>query len=252
MYVNSINTHSREILNLFIFTIEGQIEGIIFVVMQCSTVPFPIQPHYCCSQRLRFYKLREFPLWLSELLVPMRTPVQSMALLSGLWIRHCCKWHKLTAAAAILPLAWKHPYAVGVVLKKKKKKKKINTWVLTFDIRYVYKYKVNCLWKSRSEWLLVCHPHGENPSLRGPCVPPPPPFTFHPLPRGHTCPPLLSPAAPERTSVTVHSSMGFNGRVVKATFWRLTAWDQNVTLPLPVCVTLGKSLNLSVLYLPPI
>ena len=43
--------------------------------------------------------------------------------LALLWL-----WHRLAATAPIIPLAWEHPYAVGVVLKgqmTKKIKKKL-------------------------------------------------------------------------------------------------------------------------------
>ena len=33
-------------------------------------------------------------------------------------------WHRLVAAAQILPLAWELPYALGAALKRKKEKKK--------------------------------------------------------------------------------------------------------------------------------
>ena len=41
-----------------------------------------------------FFEFWEFPLWLSGLktqLVPMRMQVQSLALICGLRIQHCCK-----------------------------------------------------------------------------------------------------------------------------------------------------------------
>ena len=61
----------------------------------------------------------------------MRTRVHSLALLSGLTIRHChdlwCRseigadplllWHRLAAPALIPPLAWEPPYAMGAALK---------------------------------------------------------------------------------------------------------------------------------------
>ena len=63
----------------------------------------------------------------------MRTPVGSMALLSGLRIQRC---HELwcgskmqlesgvaVAVVSIQPLDWELPYAMGVALKKQKKKK---------------------------------------------------------------------------------------------------------------------------------
>ena len=44
------------------------------------------------------------------------------ALLSGLWIQHCCElWCRPVATALIQLLAWEPPYAMGVVLKSKKK-----------------------------------------------------------------------------------------------------------------------------------
>ena len=46
--------------------------------------------------------------------------------LALLWL-----WYRLAATAPIRPLAWKHPYAVGVALKKKKRPKKNETrWPL--------------------------------------------------------------------------------------------------------------------------
>ena len=63
-----------------------------------------------------------------------RMQVRSLALLSGLRIRHCHElWcrsqmqlrsHVAVAVALIQPLAWEPPCALGVVLKSKKKKKK--------------------------------------------------------------------------------------------------------------------------------
>ena len=41
--------------------------------------------------------------------------------LALLWL-----WHRLAAAALILPLAWELPYAKGVALKRQKKKR--NSW----------------------------------------------------------------------------------------------------------------------------
>ena len=52
----------------------------------------------------------------------MRTQVQSLALLSGLRIWHCCElWCRPVATAPIGPLAWEPPYAAGVALEEKKK-----------------------------------------------------------------------------------------------------------------------------------
>ena len=45
--------------------------------------------------------------------------VQLVKDLGLLWL-----WHRLADAALIRPLAWEHPYAAGVVLKRQKKKKK--------------------------------------------------------------------------------------------------------------------------------
>ena len=66
--------------------------------------------------------------------------VQSLALLIGLRIRHCCElwrrlqtrlgppllwlWCRLVATAPIQPLVWEPPYAMGVVLKRKRQKSK--------------------------------------------------------------------------------------------------------------------------------
>ena len=80
--------------------------------------------------------------WLSGLTtqqVSMRTLVQSLALLSGLRIRHChelwCRsqmwlrchiaeaWGMLAAIALIQPLAWELPYANSATLKTKGKAK---------------------------------------------------------------------------------------------------------------------------------
>ena len=61
----------------------------------------------------------------------MKLQVQSLALLSGLTIRHCCElsdpvllwlWSRLAATAPIRPLAWEPPYAGGAALGKKGKK----------------------------------------------------------------------------------------------------------------------------------
>ena len=89
-------------------------------------------------------------------LVSMRMQVQSLALLSGSGILHCCElwcrlqmwlrsgiavncgvgcrrgidpvllclWHRPEAAATLGPLAWEPPYAVGVALRRQKTKKK--------------------------------------------------------------------------------------------------------------------------------
>ena len=52
--------------------------------------------------------------------------------LALLWL-----WHRLEATALIGPLAWEHPYAVGVALKrqrdKKKKRKKRKTAMRSSD-----------------------------------------------------------------------------------------------------------------------
>ena len=69
----------------------------------------------------------------------MKLWVQSLALLSGLRIQHCCElgvglrrssdpallwlWHRLMATAPVRPLAWEPPYAAGVALEKDTKKK---------------------------------------------------------------------------------------------------------------------------------
>ena len=64
--------------------------------------------------------------------------VLSLALLRGLRIWCCCSvdgrcssdpallwlWYRLAATAAIRPLAWERPYAVGTALKRPKKEKK--------------------------------------------------------------------------------------------------------------------------------
>ena len=71
----------------------------------------------------------------------MRMWAQSLALLGGLRIRHCCGcgighrcgldpvllclWHRLAAAALIQPLAWLPPCATGTALKRKKKQKRL-------------------------------------------------------------------------------------------------------------------------------
>ena len=69
----------------------------------------------------------------------MRTEVQSLALLSGLRIRHCrmsCGvghkygldlallwlWRRLGTKALIRPLAWELPYVAGAALRRQKKK----------------------------------------------------------------------------------------------------------------------------------
>ena len=69
----------------------------------------------------------------------MRTQVQSLALLSGLMIWHCCElwcrlqtldlallwlWCRPSPTALIRSLAWESLYAVGAALKRQKKKKK--------------------------------------------------------------------------------------------------------------------------------
>ena len=70
----------------------------------------------------------------------VRLQVQSLALLSGVRIRHCCElcvgcrcgsdpellwlWCRPAATALIGPLAWKPPYAMGAALKGQKTKKK--------------------------------------------------------------------------------------------------------------------------------
>ena len=54
-------------------------------------------------------------------LVSMRIRVQSLALLSGLGIQHCCElWCRLAAVALIQPLTWEPPYAAGSALKRQK------------------------------------------------------------------------------------------------------------------------------------
>ena len=73
----------------------------------------------------------------------MKLRVRSLALLSGLRIgvaMSCgvgCRcgldptllwlWHRPVATALIRPLAWEHPYAVGVAVEKAKRQKKIVT-----------------------------------------------------------------------------------------------------------------------------
>ena len=76
----------------------------------------------------------------------MRMLVRSLASLSGLRIlrilrfQHCCEggvgctqglnlvllwlWHRLAAAAPIVPLDWETPYAMGVALKRQRQKRK--------------------------------------------------------------------------------------------------------------------------------
>ena len=61
------------------------------------------------------------PDWLGS----MRTRVQSLALLSGLRIWHCCElWYRLAAVALNRPLVWEPPYATSAAPPKKKQKKK--------------------------------------------------------------------------------------------------------------------------------
>ena len=58
----------------------------------------------------------------------MRTWVQSLALLSGLRIQHCCELRcRLVATAPIQPLALDPPHAAGMALKRLKKKKRLST-----------------------------------------------------------------------------------------------------------------------------
>ena len=58
----------------------------------------------------------------------MKLLVQSLALLSGLRIRHCRElWCRLAATAPIRPLAWEPPYAKGAALEKTKRPKKRKT-----------------------------------------------------------------------------------------------------------------------------
>ena len=52
--------------------------------------------------------------WKQIQLGTMRLRVQSLASLSGLRIRYCCR---PVATAPIQPLAWKPPYAAGMALK---------------------------------------------------------------------------------------------------------------------------------------
>ena len=60
--------------------------------------------------------------WKRVWLVSTGTQVQSLALLSGLWIWYCHElWCRLAAVAPTEPLAWEPPYARGRALKKKKK-----------------------------------------------------------------------------------------------------------------------------------
>ena len=70
----------------------------------------------------------------------MKLRVQSLPLLSGLRIRHCCElgvgylrgsdpallwlWRGPVAAALIQPLAWEPPYAAGAAQETAKKKTK--------------------------------------------------------------------------------------------------------------------------------
>ena len=49
----------------------------------------------------------------------MRLWVQSLALLSGLRIQHCCGCGIGQQLHLWFDLAWEHPYAVGVALKRK-------------------------------------------------------------------------------------------------------------------------------------
>ena len=54
----------------------------------------------------------------------MRLWVQSLALLSGLRMRHCCElWCRSAATAPIGPLAWEPSHATGVALEKVKRPK---------------------------------------------------------------------------------------------------------------------------------
>ena len=98
--------------------------------------------HFQIKTRVSFQALAEGPfknilrgvpivaqrkcIWLAS----MRTQVRSLALLSGLRIRHCqelwCRsqtwlWCRPAATALIWPLAWKSPYTASVALKKKKR-----------------------------------------------------------------------------------------------------------------------------------
>ena len=55
----------------------------------------------------------------------MRMQVQSLALLSGLGIRHCRElWCRSAATALIRPLAGEPPYAMGAALERTKDKTK--------------------------------------------------------------------------------------------------------------------------------
>ena len=70
----------------------------------------------------------------------VRMQILSLASLSGLRIRHCCRmwcrsqmqlgsvllwlWHRLTATAPIGPLSQELPYAPGTAIKRKKKENK--------------------------------------------------------------------------------------------------------------------------------
>ena len=55
----------------------------------------------------------------------MSLQVQSLVLLSGLWIQCCHElWSRPAAVSAIRPLAWEPPYAASAALKSKKKKKR--------------------------------------------------------------------------------------------------------------------------------
>jgi len=47
----------------------------------------------------------------------------------------CClkPWHRLAAAAPTGSLAWKLPYATGVVLKRKKKQQQSNQELVLFE-----------------------------------------------------------------------------------------------------------------------
>ena len=83
---------------------------------------------------------RRVPVWLSGEESDYYHEVQSLALLSGLRIRHCCElwcrsqmrlqyqllwlWHRLAAAALIHHCLETLPYAEIVALKKKKERKK--------------------------------------------------------------------------------------------------------------------------------
>ena len=86
---------------------------------------------------------QEFPSWLSRKqiwLVSMRSPVRSLALLSGLTIRHCCElcvghrhdsdpallWLgcRPMATAPIWPLVWEPLYAASEAQERRKEGKK--------------------------------------------------------------------------------------------------------------------------------